>query len=86
MKNRYFWEKRTCQKFRIIFESNDIIIGANRKNKFQTFRKDTNLIAFSRREVLELRLLEPLKTKEVNQNETKNSGHFGGFDLQSCFG
>jgi hypothetical protein len=56
MKGRLFWEKRTLKKFRIIFESGEIIVGADRKNKYQTFRKDSGQIAFSRREVLEMRL------------------------------
>jgi hypothetical protein len=58
LKTNYFWEKHSCKKFRIIFESDEIIIGADRKNKYRTFRKDTGLIAFSRREAIETRLME----------------------------
>jgi hypothetical protein len=85
MKSRFFWEKRTCKKFSVVFESDEIIIGSDRKNKHRTFRKDTGLIAFSRREVLEMRLTD-LTKKEVETSEIKNSKHFRGLDLQSCFG
>lgn len=84
MKKRLFWEKRTLKKFRIVFESNEIIVGANRKNKFQTFRKDTESIAFSRRDVLEMRLKD--LTKNPNEEaESNENTHFNSFD-NSAFG
>ncbi len=70
MKSRFFWEKRTCKKFSIVFESDEIIIGSDRKNKHRTFRKDTGLIAFSRREILEMRLAD-LTKNEVKQIKLK---------------
>lgn len=85
MKNRVFWEKQTCKKYRIVFESDEIIIGSDRNRKHRTFRKDTGLIAFSRREVLEMRLAD-LTKKEVEKNEIKDSDSFRGLDLQPCFG
>jgi hypothetical protein len=84
MKNRFFWEKRTCKKYNVVFESDEIIIGSDRKHKYRTFRKDTGLIAFSRCEVLEMRLAD-LTKKEVETSESKNSKRFHGLDLQSCF-
>lgn len=72
MKGKLFWEKRTLKKFRIIFESADIMVGADRKNKHRTFRKDTGLIAFSRREVLEMRL-GALTTKKKVETGGKNN-------------
>jgi hypothetical protein len=84
MKSRFFWEKRTCKKYGIVFESDEIIIGSDRKNKYRTFRKDTGLIAFSRREVLEMRLAD-LTKKELEINEIKDSGTFRSLNLQSCF-
>jgi predicted transcriptional regulator len=56
MKNRFFWEKATLKKFRVTFETNEIVIGATRRNKYKTFRKDTGVIAFSRRELLDVKL------------------------------
>lgn len=58
MKNGLFYETRTLKKYRIVFETEEVIVGADRKNKYRTFRKDTSAIAFSRREALELRLLD----------------------------
>lgn len=84
MKGRLFWEKRTLKKFRIIFESGEIIVGADRKNKYQTFRKDSGLIAFSRREVLEMRLndLTHRQKTEAEKNDKKQVNRFN----DSAFG
>lgn len=56
MNSRVFWEKATLKRFRIVFETAEIVIGATRRNKHKTFRKDTGVIAFSRRELLEVEL------------------------------
>ena len=78
MDGRVFWEKRTLKKFRIVFETPEIIVGADRKNKYRTFRKDTGLIAFSRREVLEMRLNDLTKKQRMEaKNETTK---FNGFN------
>lgn len=84
MKGRLFWEKRTLKKFRIIFESEEIVVGADRKNKYQTFRKDSGLIAFSRREVLEMRLndLTHRQKTEAERNGKKQVNRFN----DSAFG
>lgn len=76
MKSNFFWEKRTCKKLRIIFESEEIIVGADRKNKYQTFRKDTGLIAFSRREAIEMKLAD-LTTRQNSEakQDAKNNHH-----------
>ena len=78
MKGRVFWEKRTLKKFSIIFESAEIIVGANKKNKYQTFRKDTGAIAFSKREVLEMRFHDLAKKAhlESDSEENKQLKHF----------
>lgn len=77
MKGKLFWEKRTLKKFRIIFESADIVVGADRKNKYRTFRKDTGLIAFSRREVLEMRFAA---LTQKQKSEARNNENIKGLD------
>lgn len=88
MNRRVFWEKRTLKRFRIIFESKEIIVGATRKNKYKTFRKDAGAIAFSRREVLELRFrdLKHLANKEEEINEIKHLKDFGDTLFEFNFG
>lgn len=84
MKNRQFWEKKSLRKFRIIFESKEIVVGADRKNRFRTFRKDTGLIAFSRREVLEMRLND-LTHKTDSEAENAEKTQFTNFS-DSAYG
>ena len=87
MTGRVFWEKRTLKKFRIIFESADIIVGADRKNKYRTFRKDAELIAFSRREILEMRLNDLTKKQKVEaKNENTKFNGFNNTSLGYYFG
>jgi hypothetical protein len=87
MNGRVFWEKRSLKKFRIIFESDDLIVGADRKNKHRTFRKDTELIAFSRREVLEMRLNELTKKQKMEaKNENTKFNSFSNSALGFYFG
>jgi hypothetical protein len=87
MKNNCFWEKRTFKKFRIIFESDEIIVGADRKNKYRTFRKDTGTIAFSRREIVEMQLADLTvkqhsevgkNAKNYNNRRWSNGNFIGG--------
>jgi hypothetical protein len=66
MKARFFWLVQNCKKFTIVFESESIIIGRDQKKRFNTFRKDTNLIAFSKREILDIRLAE-FKLSDKNE-------------------
>ena len=75
MKGRYFWEKRTLKKYRIVFETSEIVVGATKKNKFKTFRKDTEKIAFSRREVLEMKISD-LTRYEEKKDENSNFKQF----------
>ena len=75
MKGRYFWEKRTLKKYRIVFETSEIVVGATKKNKFKTFRKDTETIAFSRREVLEMKISD-LTRYEEKKDENSNFKQF----------
>ena len=76
MKNRFFWEKATLKKYRVIFETEEVIVGASRRNKYRTFRKDTETIAFSRREILETKIAN-LRHKEEKSDE---KAHFNNFD------
>jgi hypothetical protein len=76
MKGRFFWLVQNCKKFTIVFESESIIIGRDKKRRFSTFRKDTNLIAFSRREILDIRLAE---LKMSDKNEKDENKIFGVF-------
>ena len=88
MKSRVFWEKRTLKKFRIIFESNEIIVGAIRKNKYKTFRKDAGAIGYSRREVLEMKFndLTQIAKKEEECNENKSFNDFSDSPFGFNFG
>ena len=79
MKNRVFYEKRTLKKFRIVFETLEIIVGADRKNKHRTFRKDTGLIAFSRREAIEMKLND-LTNRQQTEAESNEIKHFSNFN------
>ena len=78
MNNKVFYEKRTLKKFRIVFETLEVIVGADRKNKHRTFRKDTGLIAFSRREALEMKLNDLTKkpNSEAESNENQQFNRF----------
>ena len=53
MRSKFFWQIPQCKKFRIIFEDDDIMVGASDNNVYQTFRKDSSLIEFSEQEALE---------------------------------
>jgi hypothetical protein len=75
MRGRLFWEKRSLKKYRIVFESDEMIVGAGRKNKYRTFRKDAGLIAFSRREVLEMRI-QDLTKRPQTEAESNEKGEF----------
>lgn len=84
MKRRIFYEKRTLKRFRVIFETEEIIIGVDRRNKYRTFRKDTGAIAFSRREALELRIND-LTKKQIKEAENVEKKYFNNFG-NSAFG
>jgi len=86
MKGKLFWEKRTLKKFRIIFESADIVVGADRKNKYRTFRKDTGLIAFSRREVLEMRFGALTKKQKSEKSKDEKITNLDNSALNFNFG
>ncbi|GEM_PF-2577715 len=86
MKGKLFWEKRTLKKFRIIFESADIVVGADRKNKYRTFRKDTGLIAFSRREVLEMRFGALTKKQKLEKSKDEKITNLDNSALNFNFG
>jgi hypothetical protein len=77
MKKRYFWEKANLKKYRIIFENEEIIVEASKQNKYRTFRKDTGLIAFSRREILETKLSNLRHKEEIADEKI----HFNNFDI-----
>lgn len=82
MKKRYFWEKHTLKKFRIIFETAEFLVGVSRRNKYQTFRKDTGLIAYSKREVLEMNFADlarkaHLDAEHIEKNKLKFNESFG---------
>ena len=85
MKGRYFWEKRTLKKYRIVFETSEIVVGATKKNKFKTFRKDTETIAFSRREVLEMKISD-LTRHEEKKDENLNFKQFDNPTFSFNFG
>ena len=72
MKNGLFYETRTLKKFRIVFETEEMIVGADRKNKHRTFRKDIGAIAFSRREALEMRLLDLSGHSQIINRQLKS--------------
>lgn len=76
MEKRFFWERATLKKYRVIFETEEVIVGASRRNKYRTFRKDTETIAFSRREILETKFSN-LRHKEEKADE---KSHLNNFD------
>jgi hypothetical protein len=82
MENRFFWEKATLKKYRVTFETDEIVIGATRRNKYKTFRKDTGVIAFSRRELLDVKLAK-LRDKAERMERKIGGNRFSGsvFDL-----
>ncbi len=69
MKSRCFWERSTLRKFRIVFETDDFVLGQDSQNECRTFRKDTDLISFSERQVLEARLTEIQTETEVKDDK-----------------
>jgi hypothetical protein len=86
MKSQYFWEKMTLKKFRIVFETEDFVHGRDANNQFCSFRKDTGLICFSEREILETRLAELEIEQEIETDEDETFDNLSGFGWQSCFG
>lgn len=60
----------------VVFESSEIVVGANRR---RVFRKDTGMIAFSRREAIGLKLkaLRPARRKADDGPDAKQIGGFG---------
>lgn len=52
MARRYFYSIPNCVKYRIIFENQETVYGANENGEFRLFRKDTGKISFSKREAL----------------------------------
>ena len=47
MNRRFFWQVPEYIKFRIVFETDETILGATENNEYRLFRKDTNQIVFS---------------------------------------
>ncbi|MBK7707471.1 MAG: hypothetical protein IPJ30_17395 [Acidobacteria bacterium] len=87
MKSSYFWERSTLNRFKIVFENADTVFGRNAANEFRTFRKDGNIISFSEREVLEIRLAELAGNKEPETDEKERFGAIRrNLSLRSCFG
>lgn len=86
MKSRYFWEKANLTKYTIFFETDETVLGRNEKNEFRLFRKDTDLISFSEREVLEIRLAELENEKEIEIDESENLSDVNNFSWRTCFG
>ena len=85
MKSRYFWEKSTFRKFTIIFEADLFIQGRDLNNQLKLFRKDTGLISFSEREILEIRLTELKTDQERESEEKKRISTYQEFGFQACF-
>ena len=72
MNSRFFWQVPEYIKFRIVFETDETILGATENNEYRLFRKDTNRIVFSICEAME-RCLAPQSEKEseyLPQEET----------------
>jgi hypothetical protein len=53
MNRRFFWQVPEYIKFRIVFETDETILGATDDNEYRLFRKDTNQIVFSICEALD---------------------------------
>jgi hypothetical protein len=54
MNRRFFWQVPEYIKFRIVFETDETILGATDDNEYRLFRKDTNQIVFSICEALDV--------------------------------
>jgi len=52
MARRFFYTVPDCVKYRIIFENKDTVYGANERNEYRLFRKNSGKISFSKREAL----------------------------------
>lgn len=63
MNRRFFWQVPEYIKFRIVFETDETILGATDDNEYRLFRKDTNQIVFSICEALD-RCLASLVAQE----------------------
>jgi hemolysin-activating ACP:hemolysin acyltransferase len=63
MNRRFFWQVPEYIKFRVVFETDETILGATENNEYRLFRKDTNQIVFSICEAMQ-RCLESLGEKQ----------------------
>jgi hypothetical protein len=72
MNRRFFWQVPEYIKFRIVFETDETILGAAENNEYRLFRKDTNQIVFSICEAMEISLasLHEKESESLPQEET----------------
>ncbi|HEX8737722.1 MAG TPA: hypothetical protein VF721_20485 [Pyrinomonadaceae bacterium] len=61
MNRRFFWQVPEYIKFRIVFETDETILGATGDNEYRLFRKDTNRIVFSICEALDVSFASLMK-------------------------
>ncbi len=86
MSKRVFYETRSLKRFTVVFESREVIVGVDRRRKRKLFRKDTGVIAFSRREALELRLSELTRNSAAEETTNEALPAFDGAVLGFNFG
>lgn len=68
MARRFFYTIPDCVKYRIIFENQETVYGANEKNEYRLFRKDSGKISFSKRKALNAYINEFLE-KEFEEKQ-----------------
>lgn len=86
MRSRYFWKKAGLMKYVIVFETEETVLGRNDKNEFCLFRKDTDEISFSEREVLKQRLSKLKAEKKETKNAKKLPfSRLNRLSLRDCF-
>lgn len=71
MNRRFFWQVPEYIKFRIVFETDETILGATENNEYRLFRKDTNRIVFSICEALDVCFASLMAQQPESLNEVE---------------
>lgn len=86
MSKKVFYETRTLKRYTVVFESREVIVGADRRKKRKLFPKDTGAVAFSRREALEFRFSEMTRRSSAEEMDNEALPAFDGAVLGFNFG
>lgn len=83
MHRRFFWQVPEYIKFRVVFETDETILGATDENEYRLFRKDTNQIVFSICEAIDVCFASLVAAESESFNGTETAG--GGKLLPALF-